>query len=396
MRCRIDNYPCKVFLNFGKMPIANGFIKKSNFKKEYFFTMKVAFNKRLSLFQLEKNPSPKKMFNKDYPFYTSSSKFMVLHFKKFSSWIKNNFLKSKHNFKILEIGSNDGTFLKNFKKFYHIGVEPSKSVHLQAIKNKINSKNKFFDNNFINKILKKNIKFDVIVGSNVICHIPNQNNLIKNIKKILSEDGVFIFEEPYLGSMYKKTSYDQIYDEHVYMFSATSINKIYQKHKLALIDAIPQITHGGSMRYVIKKKLGQKISTRLKKILIYEKKNNIDNLKGCYKFKSKVKKSKNKLLKKILKIKKNKQKICGYGATSKSTTILNYCNINNKLIDCIYDTTPHKIGKFSPGMHIPVIDYKLFKKSNYKNIFLFAWNHKKEILKKEKHLKKVKWFTHLN
>ena len=219
MRCRIDNYPCKVFLNFGKMPIANGFIKKSNFKKEYFFTMKVAFNKRLSLFQLEKNPSPKKMFNKDYPFYTSSSKFMVLHFKKFSSWIKNNFLKSKHNFKILEIGSNDGTFLKNFKKFYHIGVEPSKSVHLQAIKNKINSKNKFFDNNFINKILKKNIKFDVIVGSNVICHIPNQNNLIKNIKKILSEDGVFIFEEPYLGSMYKKTSYDQIYDEHVYMFS---------------------------------------------------------------------------------------------------------------------------------------------------------------------------------
>ena len=396
MRCRIDNYPCKVFLNFGKMPIANGFIKKSNFKKEYFFTMKVAFNKRLSLFQLEKNPSPKKMFNKDYPFYTSSSKFMVLHFKKFSSWIKNNFLKSKHNFKILEIGSNDGTFLKNFKKFYHIGVEPSKSVHLQAIKNKINSKNKFFDNNFINKILKKNIKFDVIVGSNVICHIPNQNNLIKNIKKILSEDGVFIFEEPYLGSMYKKTSYDQIYDEHVYMFSATSINKIYQKHKLALIDAIPQITHGGSMRYVIKKKLGQKISNRLKKILIYEKKNNIDNLKGCYKFKSKVKKSKNKLLKKILKIKKNKQKICGYGATSKSTTILNYCNINNKLIDCIYDTTPHKIGKFSPGMHIPVIDYKLFKKSNYKNIFLFAWNHKKEILKKEKHLKKVKWFTHLN
>ena len=180
------------------------------------------------------------------------------------------------------------------------------------------------------------------------------------------------------------------------MFSATAISKIYKKYSLTLIDAIPQITHGGSMRYIIKKKLGKKISPRLKKILLNEKQNNINNLKGCYKFKSKVEKSKKKLLKKILKIKKNNKKICGYGATSKSTTILNYCKISNKLIDCIYDTTPHKIGKFSPGMHIPVVDYKFFRKSNYKNIFLFAWNHKKEILKKEKHLKKIKWFTHLN
>ena len=396
MKCRIDKLPCRIFLNFGRMPIANGFIKKIDFKKEYFFSMKVAFNKRLSLFQLEKNPSPKKMFNKNYPFYTSSSKFMVLHFNKLASWIKKNFFKSKDNFKILEIGSNDGTFLMNFKKFYHVGVEPSKSVHVEAIKNKINSKNKFFDDNFVREYIKKNIKFDVIFGSNVICHIPNQNNLIKNIKKILNDDGVFIFEEPYLGSMYKKVSYDQIYDEHIYMFSATAISKIYKKYSLTLIDAIPQITHGGSMRYIIKKKLGKKISPRLKKILLNEKQNNINNLKGCYKFKSKVEKSKKKLLKKILKIKKNNKKICGYGATSKSTTILNYCKISNKLIDCIYDTTPHKIGKFSPGMHIPVVDYKFFRKSNYKNIFLFAWNHKKEILKKEKHLKKIKWFTHLN
>ena len=180
------------------------------------------------------------------------------------------------------------------------------------------------------------------------------------------------------------------------MFSATAINKIYQKHKLKLVDAIPQITHGGSMRYIIRKNLGQKISSRLKKILLSEKKNNIDSMKGCYKFKLKVEKSKARLLKKISILKKNKQSICGYGATSKSTTILNYCKINNKHIDCIYDTTPYKIGKFSPGMHIPILDYKLFKKSNYKNIFLFAWNHKKEILRKEKHLNKIKWFTHLD
>ena len=95
------------------------------------------------------------------------------------------------------------------------------------------------------------------------------------------------------------------------------------------------------------------------------------------------------------KIKKNGKKICGYGATSKSTTILNYCKIDTKIIDCIFDTTPEKINKYSPGMHIPIINYKHFKKKDYKNIFLFAWNHKKEILRKEKRLQNINWITHL-
>ena len=377
------------------MPIANGFLKKKDFKKEYFFNLSVAFNNNLSLFQLKNNPNPKKMFNKNYPFFTSSSKNMIFHFKKFSRWIKNNFAKKK-KYKILEIGSNDGTFLINFKDSYHIGIEPSESVHKVALKNNINSKNKFFNRKSINEFVKKKILFDVIVGSNVICHIPNQKQLISNVKKILQKEGVFIFEEPYLGSMYEKISYDQIYDEHIFMFSASSISKIYKKFGMQLVDVIPQKTHGGSMRYVIKNKKNIKISKRLKKILDYERKKNIDNFKGCIKFKKQVEKSKRKLKEKVLQIKNMNQKICGYGATSKSTTILNYCGINQKYIDCIYDTTPYKIGKYSPGTHIPILNYKLFKKGGYKNVFLFAWNHKQEIMKKEKKLRNINWFSHLN
>ena len=196
--------------------------------------------------------------------------------------------------------------------------------------------------------------------------------------------------------MYKKVSYDQIYDEHIYMFSVTSINKIYKSFGFKLIDAIPQNTHGGSMRYIISKNSGQKISNRLKKIFKNEKKFNIDTFKGCKIFKNKVEKSKVNLIKKIKKIKMEGLKICGYGATSKSTTILNYCKIGPRLIDCIFDTTQDKINKYSPGMHIPIVDYKYFKKSNYKKIFLFAWNHKKEILKKEKNKKNIEWFSHLS
>ena len=394
MNCRISKKKLKVFLDLGKMPIANGFIHKKNFKKEYFFPLKVAFSKHLSLVQIVSNPPPKKMFNKNYPFYTSSSKNMIEHFRNYSDWLKKKYLRKKGN--LLELGSNDGTFLENFKGYHKVGFEPSKSVHKLAKSKGIKSINDFFNYKSIKPFIKKKIKFDVIVGSNVICHIPDQINLIKNFDKVLSKNGYIIFEEPYLGSMYKKVSYDQIYDEHIYMFSVTSINKIYKSFGFKLIDAIPQNTHGGSMRYIISKNSGQKISNRLKKIFKNEKKFNIDTFKGCKIFKNKVEKSKVNLIKKIKKIKMEGLKICGYGATSKSTTILNYCKIGPRLIDCIFDTTQDKINKYSPGMHIPIVDYKYFKKSNYKKIFLFAWNHKKEILKKEKNKKNIEWFSHLS
>ncbi len=395
MKCRITKEKCIVFLDLGKMPVANGFLKKRQFKKEYFFPLKVAFSKSLNLVQLVSHPKPKKMFNKNYPFYTASSKSMIKHFKVYSNWIKKNFLKK--NKSILEIGSNDGTFLNNFKDNFSLGFEPSKSVHDVALSNNVSSINKFFNSKNIKNLIKQKKKFGVIVGSNVICHIPNQNDLVESMIKLLDNDGTIIFEEPYLGAMYKKTSYDQLYDEHIYMFSASSIQKIYNKFGYKLIDVIPQKTHGGSLRYVIKKDTNQKISKRLKKILSIEKKKNINSLKGCIDFKKKVEKSKINLLKKLKNIKKRGFNICGYGATSKSTTILNYCNIGTNYIDCIFDTTKDKIGKFSPGKHIPIRSHKMFSKKFYDYSFLFAWNHKKEIEKKEKlYLKKGgKWITHL-
>ena len=376
------------------MPIANGF-KKSISQKEFTFNMKVIFGKKFSLFQLVNFPKPEKMFGKNYPFYTSSSKFMVNHFKKYSEWLKK--LLKKKKFNVCELGSNDGTFLKNFNQNYSIGFEPSKSVHSVAVKKGINSINKFFNNKNIKSLPKKFQKYDVIIGSNVFCHIPDQVNLIRTIKNSLTNNGYIIFEEPYLGSMYKKSSYDQIYDEHIYMFSVHSVSKLYKKFNFDLIDAIPQTTHGGSMRYILRhSNLKKKKSKRLRKIFQTEKDEQINSIEGFKSFKKKIEKSKIKLKKKINKIINNGEQICGYGATSKSTTILNYCQINNKMIKCIFDTTKDKIGKYTPGTNIPIYDYKFFKKSGFKNVFLFAWNHKKEIMKKEKKLKNIKWFSHIN
>jgi methylation protein EvaC len=215
---------------------------------------------------------------------------------------------------------------------------------------------------------------------------------------MLNSNGLFIFEEPYLGSMFDKISYDQIYDEHIYIFSVTSVMKIFKIFDFELIDVLPQKTHGGSMRYVISRK-GKRVKTsRLKKILDLEKIRHLDDFQSCVKFKNECEKSKLVLKNKLVNLKNKNLKICGYGATSKSTTILNYCEIGPKLIDCIYDTTKDKINKFSPGMHIPIKDMAKLKKSYPDVLYLFAWNHKNEIFKKEKKFLKMggKWISHVN
>ena len=396
--CKITKKKTKQIIDFGKMPIANGFLKKKEFQKEFFFNLSVSFSEEMSLLQLDDHPRPKMMFNNKYPFFTSSSKFMKHHFMEYADWAKKRFL-TKNKSKIIEIGSNDGTFLENFKtsKFDHLGFEPSKNVSDLAKKKGINSLHEFFSRKNLSKAERFIGTTDIIFGANVVCHIPNLIEFIKTADKLLNDSGKIIFEEPYLGSMYKKTSYDQIYDEHIFIFSVTAISKIFNLFDFQIIDAIPQITHGGSMRYIIERKKKRNYNNKIKKILEIERREKINSLEGALIFKKNCELSKEKLLSKLTKLKKQGHKICGYGATSKSTTILNYCNIGPDIIDCVFDTTPEKIGKFSPGKHIPIVDYRNFKKQFYDYAFLFAWNHKKEIEKKEKnYLKKGgKWITHL-
>ena len=397
MNCKITKSAIKPFISFGKMPIANGFLNKENFSKEFFFDLEVGFSEKCSLFQLKDHPTPEQMFNNKYPFFTGSSEAMKIHFQKYSDFIKKNYINN--NSKIIEIGSNDGTFLKNFKNsnLDYVGFEPSENVAEIAKQKGVKIINSFFGLNSLD-LLKNFLKqTDVIFAANVICHIPELNGLIKAVDQLLSKDGVFIFEEPYLGSMFNKTSYDQIYDEHIFMFSGTSIKKIFDLFDMELIDLIKQETHGGSMRYVISRKNKRPINKNVEKILDEEKLNNLDNLDSCLKFKKNCENSKIKLNNLLKKHISEGKRIVGYGATSKSTTILNYCEINSEIIEYICDTTKEKIGKYSPGMHIPIVAVDKFRKDNAEIAYLFAWNHINEILKKEVMFKKNKgkWISHV-
>lgn len=394
-KCLVCKSSLYEFVDFGKMPIANGFLMPKQFKKEYFFNLRVAFCPKCKMVQLTEFVDREKMFHENYAFYSSTSSRMAQHFKEFAiSALKN--IKDKDPF-VIEIGSNDGIMLKNFadRDIKHLGIEPSSNVAKVAISKGIRTIVEFFDKSVAEKIIAKHGKADLFLGANVICHIPYIHSVVDGIKQILKPKGLFIFEDPYLGYIIEKTSYDQIYDEHAFFFSVTSVKNLMSMHDLELVDVIPQETHGGSMRYTIGHKGKHKVRPSVKKWLTKEKKLGLDQVKTYKKFKKNVEKSRKDLVNILKKIKKMGKRVVGYAATSKSTTINNYCGIGPDLIEFISDTTPIKQGKYSPGTHIPVKSYDEFK-SNYPDYaVLFAWNHSKEIMAKEKDFVKKggKWIT---
>tara|TARA_B100000963_G_scaffold39290_1_gene29187 strand:- start:12048 stop:13262 length:1215 start_codon:yes stop_codon:yes gene_type:complete len=391
----------KFIMSFGQMPLANKFLEAKNFKDEKFYDMSVGFDENLSLFQLIDSPDPGEMFDRNYAFFSGTSKYMVSHFETFSNEIKDRLKNISKIKKVIEIGCNDGIMLQNFidkDKYDHLGIEPSKNVYEVAKKKKLNVINDFFTNELSLNLKEYIKKTDVIYAANVICHIPNLNNLFKGIEELLNKKGVFIFEEPYLGDVIRLTSYDQIYDEHVYLFSLLSVDKISKLFDLELIDAYPQKTHGGSMRYVIARKGEYSISDNLKKLMLKELDQGLDKIETYLNFKDNCESSKKRLFKILSSYADQGKKVSGYAATSKSTTILNYCKIGKDLIDCIYDTTPLKINKFSPGMHIPIKHHKDFALEKPDVSLLFGWNHKKEIFDKEYNYTKNggTWISHIS
>jgi len=397
-KCLICSNEFNPFVDFGKMPIANAFSTKKELVNEYFFSMKVGFCENCNMVQLLDQPDRKKMFHDNYAFFSSTSYYMIKHFKKFANKVTSLQNLGQESF-VVEIGCNDGIMLQNFQlgNIPCLGVEPSTNVAEVAKDKGIEVMTEFFDKNLANKIFKQYKKADAILSANVMCHIPYMHSIYEGVKTLLDQDGVFIFEDPYLGEIIEKTSFDQIYDEHVFLFSALSISYIANMHDLELVDVDPQITHGGSMRYTIAHKGVKKVSINVINLIKKERDIGFDKNETYLDFTKKVNKIKLDLIGLLEKLKKDGKKVVAYGATSKSTTVTNYFGINPALIECIYDTTPIKQNKYSPGVHIPVLPYEQFRESNPDYVLLFAWNHAEEIMNKEREYmgNKRHWITYV-
>jgi len=396
MECRICQHEISPFMSYGCMPIANGFLLPEQFEDEYFFELKPAFCDKCLTFQIEDQPDPELMFHDQYAFFSRTSKFMQRHFKEYADWVYDNHLKGGDLF-VVELGSNDGIMLENFanRGVRHLGVEPSANVAEEARKHGVNTIVRFFGVDTAKDIVAEYGKADALLAANVMCHIPDLNGIAEGADILLKQNGVLIFEDPYLGAMIKKVSYDQIYDEHVFIFSALAVANIFSPHGFELIDLLPQETHGGSMRYVLARKGEREVSSAVNEIVAAEKEQGLHLPETYEQFRRDCEASKERLVRLLKEEKAAGRRVVGYGATSKSTTILNYCGIGPDLIEFISDTTPIKQNKFTPGMHIPVKPYEEFQDNYPDTALLLAWNHMKEIMAKEERfsLQGGKWIS---
>ncbi len=397
--CRIAGTPLTTVLDLGSQPLGNGFLDKEGFSEEYFFKLEVGFSETSKMLQLVEQPDPVKMFHDEYAFFSGTSASMSLHFMDFASFVlKSKFLEPSNAF-VIELGCNDGIMLKNFAKkgIRHLGIEPSSNVAAEANRNGVKTISEFFTENLAEDIVKKHGQADAFLAANVMCHIPDIIDVVKGIRRILKPTGIVIFEDPYLGDVLTKTAYDQIYDEHVYIFSVLSVKYLFEQFGMELIDVQPQITHGGSMRYLLAHKGAYPINPSVEIQLLEEKRMGLDKLSTFLEFSLKVEKSRRDLLNLLTQLKSQGKKIAGYAATSKSTTILNYCGIGKDFIEFICDSTPIKQGKYSPGMHIPIVSTDFFRNNLPDYAFLFAWNHSVEVIEKEKSLitSGGSWITHV-
>ena len=370
------------FLDLGQQPLANYYLDKNQInKKERKYRLIICFDNMSKLVSIKKTFSSKMMFNNKYPYRSSMSQTMQKSFKDLAQQIKRKINPKK----ILEIGSNDGSFLKNFHKKISIGIEPCANVEKITKRQKFNTIPKYWNSKLAKSILKKYGEIDLIYSANTISHIKDLNDVFKSIKIVLSPKGILILEDPSLLECLKRNTYDQFYNEHIYVFSYLSLKAILKKFDLEIYKIQNLDIHGGSNRYFIKK-INNKIAIEKSVVnqQIKEIKYGIDKKSTYFKFKRRVENSKKKLVSIFKFCKSKNKKIIGYGATAKATTILNYCKIDNKTIDYFLDTTKDKQNKYTPGTKIKVEKYKGFINKDVDYVFLGAWNFKKEIFKKEK------------
>ena len=379
IRCQISNSKnLESLLFLGFLPPVNTLRKiGSILNEEITFPAELLYCSKSKLVQLGCIVDKEILFPYSYPYTSSTTKVLRENFAELYKHT-NKIVDLNENDLIIDIGSNDGNLLSNFKKKHRVlGVTPEKIGKI-AIKRGIPTIINYFDKKTVNKIIKKFGKAKIITATNVFAHIDNINQIVKNIIKTLDKDGVFISESHYLLPLIKTVQYDTIYHEHLRYYSVQSLNYLLKKHNMEIIETKEIPTHGGSIRVFAARKGIYKVSKNVKYQLNKESK--FLNKKSFNQFRDNVVNSKIKLFNLINKLKKEKKIIFGVGAPSRASTMINYLGLDQDIINCVLEIDgSYKIGHYIPGTKIPIINEEILKKSKPDFLMLFSWHIKKEL-----------------
>ena len=370
------------------MPRADAFLDPSRTADEFFFTLAAGRCHACGMVQLCERVPDAFMFHDTYAYYSSISTRMADHFATFAHDVRRRALGpsplTRDPF-VVEIGCNDGIMLDAFARagIRHLGIDPAANVLAEATRKGLTVRHGFFNESTAAEIRSEHGCADAIVAANVVCHVADIHSLLAGVRLLLKPSGLFVFEDPYIGAILEQTALDQIYDEHVFYFSLASVSHVASMHGLEVVDVAAQPVHGGELRYYIAHRGAHTATAAVQEWLDRESASGAASAGACERFAARAAGIRDDLRRTVTRLVAEGHRVAGYGATSKSSTIINYCGLGPGEIEYVADVTPGKQGMVTPGAHIPVRPPEFFRAHYPDYAILFAWNHAEEIMGKE-------------
>jgi len=370
------------FVNLGMSPPCESYRSLEQLNTmEPFYPLHVYVCEKCFLVQLQEYINPENIFS-EYAYFSSYSDTWLQHAQRYTEMAIARFQLSEQT-QVIEIASNDGYLLQYFlsKGIPVIGIEPAANVAEVAIRKGIPTIVKFFGQETAKEQVAKGQQADLLIGNNVLAHVPDLNDFVQGMKILLKSQGVITMEFPHLMRLMQENQFDTIYHEHFSYFSFITVEKVFAAHGLAIFDVEEIPTHGGSLRiYACHAEDSKPISQKVSELRAREEKAGFTHLEHYFSFGEQVKQTKRQLLSFLIEAKAQGKTVVGYGAPGKGNTLLNYCGIRTDFLDYTVDRNPYKQGNFLPGTHIPIFHPDKIGETRPDYVLILPWNLKEEVM----------------
>ena len=380
----------RTFVDLGMSPLANSYIKPEQLNRmEPFYPLHVYVCEKCLLVQVEQFSTPHDIFS-DYAYFSSFSDSWLAHARSYVDMIVERF-RLDFNSRVVEIASNDGYLLQNFvtRGIPVLGVEPAANVAEVAKKKGVQTKVAFFGEKTALNLAADGWAADLIIGNNVLAHVPDLNDFVRGLKVLLKPTGLITMEFPHLLQLMQQNQFDTIYHEHFSYFSFLAVEQVFARHGMKLFDVEELSTHGGSLRIYAchNDDMSKPIEARAKELKSREETAGFGQLNYYPSFGRRVEATKRKLLSFLISVKQEGKHVVGYGAPAKGNTLLNYCGVRTDLIDYTVDRSPHKQGHFLPGVHIPIYEPERVRDTRPDYLLILPWNIREEVMQQMSYIR---------
>lgn len=391
MNCRHCHTPLNdVFIDLVNQPPSNSFLREEQLDEpEVFYPLKIFVCPECFLVQVAEYKKSQDIFSDEYIYYSSYSSSWVEHARRYVEMATERFGLGPES-QVIEVASNDGYLLQWFvqKEIPCLGIEPTGGTADAAEEKGVHSIREFFDSHLAQELADADKGADLLLGNNVLAHVPDINDFVAGMKVALNSGGTVTMEFPHLINLVKFSQFDTIYHEHFSYLSLLSVQRIFREHGLTVFDVEKLPTHGGSLRiFACHEEDPREVEQAVHDCLEEEKKSGADAIAYYTGFQDKADRVKSDLLSFLIDTKRNGKTVAAYGAAAKGNTLLNYCGARTDLIAFCVDASPHKQGWYMPGSHIPVRTPETLREEKPDFVLILPWNIKEEIMKQHAYIK---------